>query len=483
MGAGPNRAIGRALGCCLGAALVAEAHAQTDPFVERDGRVVFEVESEPAAGDWLKADDIDGHTGEAYYVWNGRNNFGASEAPRGDPIRYHFRVSTPGDYELRWRSRNTVGLEGTEHNDSWVRFPTGRDVEGEHPLGGWTKVYMGQVARWTWDAYTVDGQSRAVRRHFEAGDHFLEIAGRSNGHALDRIALYRYADTAFSVKSFDAFSPSPRASHGSGDTHLYAGGTCVGDTLSLSANRSASRRGEALVETGEALAFDGEHAYALLEFELDRVPLEARSVTLELASVDGPLAVDAYLASDSGWRLGDAADAFPHAAVRLGGVAASTVPMATRSLPLDAASLPRGTVSIVLVGTGMHAGAVHGVGTPLEPRLSVNVASGYCEGEGERPDGQTPPPDPDHEEPSGGGGLEPPGDDEEPSADNADGADDGRVVDEGGVEAVDPVVEEADGERRRAGSGGGVALWLLALLVPVALRQHGRGRLRLRGSG
>ena len=114
--------------------IATQAIANSDPYLEQNGRLVVELEAESPEGDWSIQNTIYGHTGAGYLVWNGSNNYAKPEASRGDPIQYHFRVSTPGNYELRWRSRNTIGSEATEHNDSWVRFPTGKNVDGEHFL-------------------------------------------------------------------------------------------------------------------------------------------------------------------------------------------------------------------------------------------------------------------------------------------------------------------------------------------------------------
>jgi len=117
-------------------------------------------------------------------------------------------VQTPGNYELRWRSYITEGNNATEANDSWVRFPTGRNISGQHALNGWTKVFMNQLNMWSWSAKTVDNVGKPLRQFFSAGDHVIEISGRSHGHAIDRLVMYRYDTIKYSTNTFEAFAVS-----------------------------------------------------------------------------------------------------------------------------------------------------------------------------------------------------------------------------------------------------------------------------------
>jgi len=173
--------------------------ANADPnqvYLENGGYIHFEVEDADPAGQWSLRNEIEGFTGTGYFEWTGPNHFLQANAGNGT-ITYHFRIETAGNYELRWRSRIAKGDENTESNDSWVRFNTGINVTDEEPLSGWTKVFMGESNIWTWSARTSDHGSRRVRQYFSQGDHTLQISGRSNGHAIDKIALYRYGDVNF----------------------------------------------------------------------------------------------------------------------------------------------------------------------------------------------------------------------------------------------------------------------------------------------
>lgn len=175
--------------------------------MEDAGLLIFEAESSPAQGDWGLENSIGGFSGTGYLRWNGTDAFNVSTAGRGTTT-YNFRVSRAGNYELLWRSRITIGNNQTEHNDSWVRFPTGNNVPDEQPLNGWTKVFMSTLNSWAWQSATVDNVGRRVRQYFSAGDHTIQISGRSSGHAIDRIALFDYSDNSIRPSQFDSLSSS-----------------------------------------------------------------------------------------------------------------------------------------------------------------------------------------------------------------------------------------------------------------------------------
>lgn len=193
----------RLLLACL--CLMSPVHAAT--FQEESGIVIMEAESSPAQGGWKRESSIGGYAGSGYLRWDGSNAFAVSSAGRGTTT-YRFRIQRAGNYELRWRSRITRGNNRTEHNDSWVRFPTGRNIRGEQSLSGWTKVYMNTLNKWAWQSATVDNVGRRLRQYFSAGEHTLQISGRSNGHAIDRIALFHYADVNFTESRFNAMAQS-----------------------------------------------------------------------------------------------------------------------------------------------------------------------------------------------------------------------------------------------------------------------------------
>ena len=197
----------------LSTALVSTSALANDVFQETNGIVVMEVESQATTGQWSEESSIGGFRGRGYYVWRGEQFFNPADAGRGT-IQYRFRINTPGNYEMRWRSYIAHGNLGSDYNDSWARFPTGSNINGQHGLNGWTKVFQGHLNTWSWDALTVDFVGENIRQFFGAGEHVMEISGRSFGHAIDRIALYRYEDMNFSPSQFDNLPESPRVGGG-----------------------------------------------------------------------------------------------------------------------------------------------------------------------------------------------------------------------------------------------------------------------------
>ena len=187
-------------------------------FVEQNGRLIVEIESVAEVSDWHETVEFPGYTGSAAYLWSRSGTTGARNADSG-AITYHFTINTPGNYEFRWRSRIGEGTNGTEANDSWVRFPTGSNVDGEHPLNGWTKGFMNQVNAWSWRTVTVDHVGEVIRQHFAAGDHTLQIAGRSKGHVLDRFVLYKYDQVNFND---GVFTNAPQSPHTGDDLHVVS---------------------------------------------------------------------------------------------------------------------------------------------------------------------------------------------------------------------------------------------------------------------
>lgn len=182
--------------------------SQTYPlFQEEGGLLVIEAESSHSLGQWSPETSITPFTGNSYLLYTGPNLF---NDPGSSKMTYQIIISTPGKYRFRWRSRIAIGESNTEHNDSWLRFPDAADFYGEkgtervYPRGvgktpnpegsskdGWLKVYQNRRNDWTWNASTSDRDPHHIFVEFDtAGTYQLEIAGRSNGHAIDRVVLY-----------------------------------------------------------------------------------------------------------------------------------------------------------------------------------------------------------------------------------------------------------------------------------------------------
>jgi hypothetical protein len=84
-------------------------------------------------------------------------------------------------------------------NDIWLRFTGGRNVAGQTPLqDGWNKVaILGHSDGWTFNSHldvNKEHPESPICRSFDKGTYIIELSGRSEGYAIDRIVLQRFDD-------------------------------------------------------------------------------------------------------------------------------------------------------------------------------------------------------------------------------------------------------------------------------------------------
>ncbi|MEL6592914.1 MAG: T9SS type A sorting domain-containing protein [Bacteroidota bacterium] len=199
-----------ALSLCISLNLIAQ-----DPYLfeEENGIVVIEIESTSEIGNWVIDSAISGYTGEHYLHYQGPNYY---NAPFNSRLVYQINITTTGTYRFQWRSRIAAGSSNTDHNDSWLRFNDASDFyaqkasnilyphgSGNSPnpagagAGGWFKIYQNVLDDWTWNTSTSDHDPHNIFVQFDSvGVYTFEIAGRSNGHAIDRLVLYHSSANA-----------------------------------------------------------------------------------------------------------------------------------------------------------------------------------------------------------------------------------------------------------------------------------------------
>lgn len=177
-------------------------------FQETNGLVVIEAESAATIPElWKQDTSIAGFTGTSVLRYDGEDLF---NQPGRSLLTYKVVISTPGTYRFQWRTRIAVGDSNTEHNDSWLRLPDAssffaqQDNRRLYPKGsgmspnpegsgsaGWFKVYQNRLGDWSWNAHTNDRDPYFIFATFTVpGTYTIEVAGRSNGHAVDRMVLY-----------------------------------------------------------------------------------------------------------------------------------------------------------------------------------------------------------------------------------------------------------------------------------------------------
>ncbi|MEO0494023.1 MAG: S-layer homology domain-containing protein [Actinomycetota bacterium] len=204
------------------------ATPSTGAFVESGGLVVIEATSLTLPDGWRRfpadagGDSLqDGATDDAYIQWGGPTSY--NKATRG-VITIDVAISNPGRYRFVWHNAVGIGSSGTDHNDSFLRIdadafygerngsvvcpddmPVSNRCVGDEPQGSSTdghfKVYRsGSTGSFTWRAYTSDHDAHDLYAEFdEPGTYTIRIAGRSEGHAIDRIVLFRDGNEAGDV--------------------------------------------------------------------------------------------------------------------------------------------------------------------------------------------------------------------------------------------------------------------------------------------
>ncbi|WP_371193877.1 thrombospondin type 3 repeat-containing protein [Glaciecola sp. SC05] len=220
-----------------GCGINSETQVLSSAFVERDGLLVIELESTNYDGDWqLRTGRLS--SGNAYLMYQGNNNF---NLPGVDVITVPIVINQPGIYRFSWLNIIGEGDSPTEANDSWLQInsenfyakkisnaqgdtplghivcPVGRPssnrCEGEAPEGsssqGWLKVYRtgSPVDDWVWRSFTSDNDPHAIFAEFDqAGQYNILISGRSFGHGIDRLVLYRSENPNSNVSEETAIS-------------------------------------------------------------------------------------------------------------------------------------------------------------------------------------------------------------------------------------------------------------------------------------
>ncbi|MEM0930941.1 MAG: hypothetical protein AAGJ12_00655 [Bacteroidota bacterium] len=178
-------------------------------FTENNGLVSVEFENTTFQGDWELRNDANDVSGQGYMVWTGQQRLGQ---PGEGKATFLIEIGTPGTYQFLWKSSFRLGDNGTEHNDTWLRFPDADDFFGEkdngsivYPKGsgkqpnpegssadGWFKIYRsGNDNSFLWQARTSDNDAHDIFITFNtAGIYTMEISARSSFHGIDRFILF-----------------------------------------------------------------------------------------------------------------------------------------------------------------------------------------------------------------------------------------------------------------------------------------------------
>lgn len=179
----------------------AGALAKAPVFEDRDGVIVFEVESaRPEGGEWGGETELEGFTGKGYYTWRGKDLF---NTPGKGTLAYPIVVHKGGTYKLRIHNRHDFE-DRTEQNDCWTKLDDGK----------WIKTFSSRRGRWTWHTHHEHGHDHKAAASYELtpGKHVFYISGRSRGFSIDRVHLIHEdvedgTDTALAETRVDGREP------------------------------------------------------------------------------------------------------------------------------------------------------------------------------------------------------------------------------------------------------------------------------------
>ena len=195
-------------------------------FEEAAGIISIEFEDNSFPEGWVLRTDAPNFSGDGYMQWEGNASLGN---PGNGMVTFPIRITTPGTYRFLWHSSFQFGDNGTEHNDSWLRFPDADDFFGRkangsvvYPNGsgkqpnpngsssdGWFKIYRsGNDNAFKWQASTSDNDGHNIFVTFATpGIYLMEVSARSDFHAIDRILLYEESTSQNdAISAADTFS-------------------------------------------------------------------------------------------------------------------------------------------------------------------------------------------------------------------------------------------------------------------------------------
>ncbi|WP_366186435.1 Ig-like domain-containing protein [Flavobacterium ovatum] len=173
------------------------------PFEEQNGLLVIEAESATgyaAAKFTLETGDVGvtSPTGAGYLRYSGPNNFNTSST--GNTLTYKIKINNPGTYRFLWRNvRDPQAATSDAGNDAWllikgnnVRF-YGIKTGVEYNLVNPTKVWI-QKSDFVFECYGESGNVNGLSLWADfptAGEYTIQYAGRSTGHCVDRLMLFK----------------------------------------------------------------------------------------------------------------------------------------------------------------------------------------------------------------------------------------------------------------------------------------------------
>jgi hypothetical protein len=184
-------------------------------YIEDNGYVVVEGGSLTSVGKWTFQTTIPGYTSTGY-IEHGSGDTAVTLVAPTDIISFNAEV-TGGEYMLCIHNWHPLGPGGNagDFNDIWIRCLT--DTNGG--VTSFVKHYSSIALAWNmFGSIETIGQISPLndpnaRFHLPAGTHTIEIAGRSNQFAINKVALVKVTnnDIAANLILRDAVPTMPES--------------------------------------------------------------------------------------------------------------------------------------------------------------------------------------------------------------------------------------------------------------------------------
>ncbi|MGJ8639959.1 MAG: DUF5060 domain-containing protein [Opitutaceae bacterium] len=203
--------------------------SNTGAWLENGGLVVIEPENGELHADWLVEPSTNlsdpsmaGSLGDGWIEWQGAQVFNTTldDAAANGVSTFRFVIETEGVYTFRWRTKqHNAGQAGDQGNDTYVKFETGTpqvmtgSKGSSFTLTKFTKVWIQEKNSWPWNTNFEPIHAEFVyspKVYYTPGTHEIKLAGRSRGHAIDRIVLH-HSSVTFNTTNFESAPESERS--------------------------------------------------------------------------------------------------------------------------------------------------------------------------------------------------------------------------------------------------------------------------------
>ncbi|MCG8701699.1 MAG: T9SS type A sorting domain-containing protein [Bacteroidales bacterium] len=170
----------------------------TPAFSEVGGVVVVEMEHVTLGSGWSRETSFPGYTGTSFIKFTASSDI--SQPTTASTMNYPIRINTPGTYRFKWRTKNGDGADlADQENDTWLK------IEADDFYGTfngnktdckdhWVKIWIHSMSNWSWNIGGEHAKVNGMEMYAtfnNPGEYEIKIAGRSNGHVIDRMVLYR----------------------------------------------------------------------------------------------------------------------------------------------------------------------------------------------------------------------------------------------------------------------------------------------------